>query len=101
MGDLVEIVQFRMARGVDEETFLKASDAAQFFFTKSRGFVNRELAKAPDGLHWIDIVRWRTMSDAEQAARNAIKDPQYANFLRLIEKSSIKTARMEHTRLYH
>lgn len=27
MADLIEIVQFRVARGIDEKTFSKASDA--------------------------------------------------------------------------
>jgi hypothetical protein len=37
MADLIEIVQFRAARGIDEKTFSKASDAVQFFFTPGKG----------------------------------------------------------------
>jgi hypothetical protein len=32
MADLIEIVQFRVARRIDEKTFSEASDAVQFFF---------------------------------------------------------------------
>jgi hypothetical protein len=37
MADLIEIVQFRVARGIDEKTFSKASDAMQFFFIAGKG----------------------------------------------------------------
>lgn len=101
MSDLiVEVVQFRVARGVDEEVFLKASDAAQSFLTKAKGFVSRELVRTADGLNWIDIVKWRTASDAEHAARNAARDPRCAKFFELVEKSSVRTQHMERTRLY-
>jgi hypothetical protein len=66
MVDLIEIVQLRVARGIDEKTFSEASDAAQFFFTQARGFVSRELLiRTLNGLNWIDIVRWRSIGDAE------------------------------------
>jgi hypothetical protein len=37
MADLIEIVQFRVAGGIDEKTFSEASDAVQFFFTPGKG----------------------------------------------------------------
>jgi hypothetical protein len=101
MADLIEIVQFRVARGIDEKTFSEASYAAQFLFTQASGFVNRELIRTGNGLNWIDIVRWRSIGGAEHAARSAVKDPQYKKFFGFIKKSSVKTVRMEHTRLYH
>ncbi|HEX2014904.1 MAG TPA: hypothetical protein VLA68_06725 [Nitrososphaera sp.] len=97
----VELVQFKIARGVDEESFLKASDAVQSFLNRSRGFVHRELAKTPDGLHWIDIVKWRTREEADQASRIATKDPSCMKFFELIDRSSIKTQHMEITRSYY
>jgi|GEM_PF-3425200 hypothetical protein len=64
--------------------------------------------RAPNGPNWIDIVRWRSIGDAEHAARSAMKDPELmmapcsANyFVGFIQKSSVKAVRMEHTRLYH
>jgi hypothetical protein len=97
----VELVQFKIARGVDEETFLRASDNIQSFLNRSRGFVHRELVRTPDGLHWVDIVKWRSRAEAEQAMRNASKDPNCMTFLGLIDKSSVKTQHMELTRTYH
>lgn len=37
MADLIEIVQFRVARRIDEKTFSEASDAVQFFFIPGKG----------------------------------------------------------------
>jgi hypothetical protein len=49
MADLIEIVQFRVATGIDENTFSKASDAVQNSSSSSqaRGFVGRELIEPP------------------------------------------------------
>ena len=101
MSDVVEVVQFRIAKGVDEPAFLRASDAAQDFLTRARGFIGRELIRTPDGLNWINIIRWRSRSDAEDAARSGMKDPRFSGFYKMIEKSSIKMAQMEQARLYH
>lgn len=46
-------------------------------------------------------MRWRSIGDPEHAARSAMKDPELMNFVRFIQKSSVKTVRMEHIRLYH
>jgi hypothetical protein len=97
----VELVHFKIARGVDEETFLKASDNVQAFLNRSRGFVHRELVRTPDGLNWVDIVKWRSRADADQSAKVAAKDPNWMTFLGLIDKSSMKTHHMELTRAYH
>jgi hypothetical protein len=44
MADLIEIVQFRVARHIDEKTFSEASDAVQNSSSSQvRGFVSREL----------------------------------------------------------
>ncbi|HEY7733562.1 MAG TPA: hypothetical protein VIB07_02095 [Nitrososphaera sp.] len=97
----VELVHFKIARGVDEETFLKASDNVQSFLNRSRGFVHRELVRTPDGLNWVDIVKWRSRAEADQAAKIAAKDPNCMALLGLIDKSSVKTQHMELTRTYH
>jgi len=97
---VVAIAQFKIARGVDEETFLKASDAVQSLLNMTRGFVKRELIKTPDGLNWMDIVKWRSHAEAEQAASTAMKDPTCMKFLALIDRSSIKKQHMELTRSY-
>ncbi|MGH9991617.1 MAG: hypothetical protein ACREBU_15585 [Nitrososphaera sp.] len=100
-GTVVEIVQFKLQRGVDEATFMKASDGAQSFLNRARGFVNRELARTENGLNWVDIVKWRARADADNAAKTAMKDPDCMKFFALIDKKSMKTQYMELTRTYH
>ena len=52
---VIDLVQFRLAEGVNEETFLKLSDLAQTaFFEKADGHLGRELTKAKDGA-WIPL----------------------------------------------
>ncbi len=100
-GTIVEIVHFKLQRGVDEDTFMKASDGVQSFLNRARGFVNRELARTENGLNWVDIVKWRARVDADNAAKSAMQDPECMRFLALIDKKSMKTHFMELTRTYH
>lgn len=99
-GMIVEIRQFRIARGIDEQTFLNAADGAQSFLNRERGFVSRELIRTADGLSWIDIVRWRGPLEAQEAARNAVKDPNCLKFFGLMEKSTIRSQQMELSKAY-
>jgi hypothetical protein len=68
----IEWAPFRLAPGVDEAAFLKASSELQTeFVSKQRGFIKRELLKGKDN-QWVDIIYWRSREEAEQAGKNAM-----------------------------
>jgi len=87
---IVEIAQFKLAAGVDEQGFLKESEAVQRdFLEKQKGYMDRELLKGEDG-QWIDIVHWRSMEEAKRAADAIMQDPVCLGFLQKIDPKSVK-----------
>ncbi len=90
MEKIVEIAQFKLVAGVDEQGFLKEAEAVQSdFLEKQKGYIDRELLKGGDG-QWIDIVHWRSMEEAKRAAEAIMKDPACLGFLQKIDPASVK-----------
>jgi len=87
---VVEISEFRLNAGADEEAFLEASQEMMNALKKQGGIVNRELLKAEDGL-WIDLVHWENMDTAKSVANNVMKIPSCLEFLDMIDQASIKS----------
>jgi hypothetical protein len=97
---IVEMAQFRLIRGSDEQGFLKEADAVQKnFLKKQSGFIDRELLKAEDGL-WVDILHWSTMEEAQRASEAMLKDPACAEFIRKIDPASISMLHVKQVRTY-
>ena len=63
---IIEIVQFRLADGVDRDEFINAAVNTMPALCDTDGFVGRVLSEGEDG-SWTDHVRW-TDADAAQAA---------------------------------
>ena len=63
---IIEIVQFRLADGVDRDAFINAAANTMPVLCDTDGFVGRVLSEGEDG-SWTDHVRW-TDADAAQAA---------------------------------
>ncbi len=90
MDKIVEIAQFKIATGVDEQSFLKEAEAVQRdFLEKQKGYMDRELLKGEDG-QWIDIVHWRSMEEAKRATDAIMQNPDCCGFLQKIDPASVK-----------
>ena len=90
VGKILEIAEFKLAAGADEQGFLKEADAVQRdFLERQKGYMDRELLKGEDG-EWIDIVHWRSMEEAKRAADTIMQDPACLGFLQKIEPESVK-----------
>lgn len=63
---IIEIVQFRLADGVDRDEFITAAANTMPALCDTDGFIGRVLSEGEDG-SWTDHVRW-TDADAAQAA---------------------------------
>ena len=83
---IIEHHTFRLADGIDDETFLEADRRVQTEFSPFRaGFVRRTTARAADG-EWLVETLWGTPDDAEAAARS--DDPVMQTFLGCIDPAS-------------
>jgi hypothetical protein len=100
MGDspAVEVVQFKLAGGVDEKAFLEASDAMMPELGKLSGFITRELLKGED--EWMDIVHWNSLDEARQAAAKVMSIPACLRFFEMIDQSGLKVSHLEQARSY-
>lgn len=66
---IIEIVQFRLANGVDRDQFIAAAENTMPTLCTMDGFIGRILSEGEDG-SWTDHVRW-TDAEAAQAAMSA------------------------------
>lgn len=100
MEKIVEIAQFKLAAGVDEQGFLKEAEAVQRdFLEKQNGYMDREILKGGDG-QWIDIVHWRSMEDAKHAADAIMQDPACLGFLQKIDPASVKMFHLQQVKTW-
>lgn len=79
----IEWAEFRLASGVDENSFMRASDALQHgFLSRQTGFVRRELARDSD--RWVDIVYWESAEAVGRAMQDAPGLSVCQDYFRLI-----------------
>ena len=93
----IELVTFRTKEGVSNQEFEAAGANLESFLHEQTGFLYRSLSVDEDGL-WHDIVYWKTMADAENAAENF---KQNEAGMALMEMIDMNTARMRHMTATH
>lgn len=84
---VLELVVFGLADGATREELLATTDGVTEWAAEQPGFVSRELYAAGD--KWIDVVRWRSMADAERAAAAAESSPRCAPMFGLVDMASV------------
>jgi antibiotic biosynthesis monooxygenase (ABM) superfamily enzyme len=82
---VVELVVFGLKDGVTRDQFLASVDAASAWVQTQPGFIAEDLTYAAAGDRWIEIVRWKTLEQAEAAAQAAETDPACAPMFGLID----------------
>ena len=81
---IIEFAPFKLAEGVDEPTFIAASDALQeAFLSQQKGFIRRELVHSIDGT-WADIAYWESRESVEQAMQTALDNPAALRYFQLM-----------------
>jgi Antibiotic biosynthesis monooxygenase len=86
---IVEVSQFRLVPGTDEQAFLEASEETQsVFLGKQEGFVSRDLLRTDDG-SWMDIVRFETGEAALAAFQGFAGQPGVKNFESMLDANSV------------
>lgn len=90
-SDVIEQVSFRARSPEADGRMAEAAWAAQPVIERLPGFVGRHFGRSDDG-EWIDIVRWRSLADARNAAEHASalahSEPALAAFFGLIDMQS-------------
>jgi hypothetical protein len=63
----IELAPFTVARGVNKDTLLEASERLEReFLSRAEGYLGRVLVQK-DEASWADIVVWRSTEDASKA----------------------------------
>jgi hypothetical protein len=87
-GKVLELVVFSLRAGASREALLGTVDAVSSWIVEQPGFVARSLLEDRAGERWIDLVWWRSMSDAEAAAGRAMSSESCAPMFALIDMES-------------
>ena len=88
----LEVVEFKINEGISDAVFLDAIQNTETFISSLEGFIERHTAKNNEGM-WIDVVKWRDMDAAKEAAKKFEASEEVREFISMINHSSMK---MEH-----
>ena len=86
---VLELVLFELKPEVEEDVFLNHSLAVSSWAETQPGFLSRDLTKAEDG-RWVDVVWWRSMADAKQAAEAAMSSDACSPMFSAIAEKSVQ-----------
>ncbi|MCF6326370.1 MAG: hypothetical protein L3J21_03645 [Devosiaceae bacterium] len=68
---VIEVVTFKLNKGVSEYEFLKAVSASSEFIKTLDGFILRRLS-CDDGGNWLEHVEWENLAHAEAGGKNPL-----------------------------
>ena len=86
---IVEISQFSLVDGTDEEEFLRAAEETHTgYLQQQAGFHSRELLRADDG-SWMDLVRFDSLESAQQAIHGFFGHPSARAFEAMLDVSNV------------
>jgi hypothetical protein len=90
---MIEVMGFRLRADIGDEEFEAADRRVQTDVAYLQdGLIRRTTARSDDG-KWIVIEIWHSEDSADAAAADRRGQPQYADYLSLIDASSIRTDR--------
>ncbi len=92
---VIEVVTFKLNKGVSEEDFLKTVTASSEFISTLDGLISRRLSCDSEG-NWLEHVEWESLAHAEAASVEFGKAEEVKPFIKMIDTQSLK---MSHNRL--
>ncbi len=84
---VLEFASFRLVPGTDQEAFLNAAKGTETMLRARGSLIRRDLTVDSDGL-WTDVVQWRSLDEAQAAAKEVMDDPAFLPFLQSIDPAS-------------
>lgn len=85
---ILEVVLFRAKAGVSDEQVLQGSAQIQPWLAGAPGYLKRTISKDDNG-QWVDVVHWRTLAEAHQAAEKLMAEPSAVAFMTAIDPESV------------
>jgi GH15 family glucan-1,4-alpha-glucosidase len=95
----VEVVLFKLKPTTDEAAFLKAADAIMPDLRSMPGYLRRELLKGDDG-QWLDVVYWRSLAEAQQAAQDLMQRPAVQPLFGMLDETTVTILHPHQARVY-
>jgi type IV pilus biogenesis protein CpaD/CtpE len=87
---LVELITFRLNKGISNNDFVKSAEQMENDFLKNQnGFIKRTLTISGDTL-WTDIVFWENQESHSKAMQMAEKSEKVMPFMRKIDFNTVK-----------
>ena len=90
----VKVIEYQLAKGVEERVFLGASATLMPELAKLRGFIKRELHKGENS-KWRDVVYWKSRKDADQSEVDIPNLPACVACIAMMDHSEMTVARFE------
>jgi heme-degrading monooxygenase HmoA len=88
---IIELTQFRLNEGIDENAFVEMTKTVEIeFFKKQQGFISMELCRDGDG-QWANIIKWDSKENAEMAMSESASNHIYLGWFQVMNQGSIKT----------
>lgn len=85
---VIEIVQFRLADGVNRQDFVVAAANTLPALCATEGFIGRVLSEGEDGT-WMDHVRWSNAEAAQAAMAGSMENEALLPFIMSIDPNSM------------
>ena len=93
MSETLEIVTFRLKPGT-EAGFVANNGVMTDWLARQPGFLSRHLGRREDG-SWVDVVRWRSLDQAQAAADRIMAEIGDSDALQAIEPASVAMSHAE------
>jgi quinol monooxygenase YgiN len=91
---VVDIVEFRTQRDVDENTFMQASkEVEERILQKQPGFLRREIVQSEDA-RWMDIEYWESNAALARAKKTLAREREYNLWKSMIDAGTIRERQM-------
>ena len=90
----VEVTLFKLKPDVEDTAFVAAAEAILPDLRAVPGFVRRELLRGDEGL-WVDVVHWRSLSEALAAMDLIMTQPSAGPFMAALDEQSIEMLHLQ------
>jgi hypothetical protein len=85
---VLELVVYKLREGVSRDQFLGTNDAVSTWIRSQPGFISRELVYDGEGDHWVDVIWWETLEQAEAASERSMTSESCSPMFALIDMES-------------
>ncbi|MEL6792014.1 MAG: hypothetical protein AAFP78_01065 [Pseudomonadota bacterium] len=93
----LEMVRFKLNTAADADAFRAAAPVVTEWASRQPGFQRRALVEEADG-HWVDLVWWRSETEALAAADRVMNDLGQTTFMMMIDPMTVE---MGHHKVAH